>query len=104
MEFQRDGRLQQVRARKEVILSAGAINSPQLLMLSGIGEDTHLRSKGIPVLQNLPGVGRNLMDHIAIGGDLIVVIKLVYIQASIPFRSGANCLRGLFTLELSHSS
>jgi choline dehydrogenase len=54
-----------VRARREVILSAGAIQSPQLLMLSGIGDGEHLASVGISVRHHLPGVGRNLHDHLA---------------------------------------
>ncbi|VVC28520.1 Glucose-methanol-choline oxidoreductase, C-terminal,Glucose-methanol-choline oxidoreductase, N- [Cinara cedri] len=54
-------------ARKEVIISCGAINSPQLLMLSGIGPKDHLISKNIKVLRDLPAVGRNLMDHVAMG-------------------------------------
>ncbi|HEU0154212.1 MAG TPA: choline dehydrogenase [Arenimonas sp.] len=51
-------------ARREVILSGGAINSPQLLMLSGIGPAAHLRQHGIAVLKDLPGVGGNLQDHL----------------------------------------
>jgi choline dehydrogenase len=53
----------QVRARREVILCGGAFNTPQLLMLSGIGADAHLRSVGIPVRVDLPGVGQNLQDR-----------------------------------------
>ncbi len=54
-----------LRARREVVLTAGSIQSPQLLMLSGIGDGEHLASVGIPVLHPLPGVGRNLHDHLA---------------------------------------
>ena len=55
-----------VDAGKEVILSAGAINSPQLLMLSGIGPADHLADHDIPVVEELPGVGRNLQDHLQV--------------------------------------
>lgn len=68
MEFIRDGEKQIVYAKREVILSAGAISSPQLLMLSGIGPATHLQEIGIEVIQDSPGVGKNLQDHIAVGG------------------------------------
>ena len=54
-----------VRARREVIVSSGSIQSPQLLMLSGIGDGEHLASVGITVQHHLPGVGRNLHDHMA---------------------------------------
>ncbi|MBC7281977.1 GMC family oxidoreductase N-terminal domain-containing protein [Hoeflea sp.] len=54
----------QVSARAEVILSGGAFNSPQLLMLSGIGPGEHLRSRGVDVVKDLPGVGQNLQDHV----------------------------------------
>lgn len=57
-----------VNASKEVILCAGAFNSPQLLMLSGIGPSGHLSSLGIPIVHNLPGVGRNMYDHITFLG------------------------------------
>lgn len=50
--------------RREVLLSAGAINSPQLLMLSGIGPASHLREYDVPVLHDLPGVGQHLQDHV----------------------------------------
>ena len=55
----------------QVIVSGGAINSPQLLMLSGIGDGDHLRQLGIPVLEHVPGVGQNLQDHL----ELYVVQK-----------------------------
>ena len=53
----------QIKARREVILSTGTIGSPQLLLLSGIGEREHLENLGIPVIHHLPGVGYNLQDH-----------------------------------------
>jgi len=63
VEWQRDGQLQSARATREVILSAGAIQSPQLLQLSGLGPPDLLRKLGIPVVSDLPGVGENLQDH-----------------------------------------
>jgi choline dehydrogenase len=65
VEFARGGTRETVSARREVVLAAGAIASPQILMLSGIGDGTALSGLGIPVVRNLPGVGRNLQDHIA---------------------------------------
>ncbi|MBD3941338.1 GMC family oxidoreductase N-terminal domain-containing protein [Microbacterium sp. NEAU-LLC] len=61
------GITRQVRARREVILSGGAINTPQLLMLSGIGPAEHLAEHGIRVLVDAPGVGANLQDHLVAG-------------------------------------
>lgn len=58
------GRMEEIRARREVILSAGAIGSPQILMLSGIGPAEDLKDHGIAVCRDLPGVGRNLQDHL----------------------------------------
>ena len=59
------GQTGKIFARKEIILSGGAINSPQLLQLSGIGSTNLLKELGIPVVHNLPGVGENLRDHYA---------------------------------------
>ena len=64
LEYHHGGVLKQVRARREVVLSGGAFGSPQLLMLSGIGPAAQLQALGIPVQGDLPGVGRNLQDHI----------------------------------------
>jgi len=63
VEYRRHGQLRRVRACREVILSAGAINSPQILMLSGIGPAEHLRDIGIPVVHHLSGVGGQLQEH-----------------------------------------
>lgn len=66
IEYARGGQTVQARADREVILSGGAINSPQLLMLSGIGNADELRKLDIPVIANRPGVGENLQDHLEI--------------------------------------
>jgi len=63
-----DGAAKDIAADKEVILAAGTINSPKLLMLSGIGEAKTLRSFGIDVVEDLPGVGENLQDHVLVSG------------------------------------
>lgn len=76
VEFIRNNRRYIVKARKEVIVSAGTINSAQLLMLSGIGPRDHLREKKIKVVQDLK-VGYNLQDHIAPGG-LTYTIRYPY--------------------------
>jgi choline dehydrogenase len=63
VSYRRQGRDETARAEAEVILAAGAIGSPQLLMLSGIGPADHLREQGIYVIADLPSVGANLIDH-----------------------------------------
>jgi choline dehydrogenase len=65
VEFDYNGRRQFVRARREVVICAGTVNSPQLLMLSGIGDKEHLQRHGIEVVHHLPHVGQNLQDHFA---------------------------------------
>ena len=64
--YAKGGRMLIARANREVILSGGAFNSPQLLMLSGIGPADHLRDVGIEPVVDLPGVGANLQDHMAV--------------------------------------
>jgi choline dehydrogenase len=66
VEYLRRGTTHQVKARREVILSGGAINSPQLLMLSGIGDSAQLKKHGIAPIIHSPAVGRNLQDHLAV--------------------------------------
>ncbi|NOT64187.1 MAG: choline dehydrogenase [Acidobacteria bacterium] len=65
--YQHNGELQQAHAAREVLLCGGAINSPQILLLSGIGPADELRRLDIQVVADLPGVGRNLQDHLLIG-------------------------------------
>lgn len=64
--YLKDGQEQTVQAGREVILCGGAINSPQLLMLSGIGPQEQLESFGIELVKHLPGVGQNLQDHLMV--------------------------------------
>ena len=66
VEIEQFGSKKIVRARREVILSAGAIQSPQILELSGVGNATHLQRLGLPVVVNLPAVGENMSDHLQV--------------------------------------
>jgi choline dehydrogenase/4-pyridoxate dehydrogenase len=67
VEYERGGKLRVARATREVILCGGVINSPQLLMLSGIGDPDRLAEHGIACIHSLPGVGQNLQDHLSVG-------------------------------------
>jgi len=66
VEYLHEGTLHQARVNSEVILSAGAFDSPKLLMLSGIGDAEHLQAMGISVVVDLPNVGQNLQDHVLV--------------------------------------
>ena len=76
VELKRHGQIETVRARREIVLSAGAINSPHLLQLSGIGDPALLQSHGLDVVHALPGVGENLQDHLQ--------LRLVYEVSGVP--------------------
>ena len=71
IEYSQAGQTHQAFADREVIVCGGSINSPQLLLLSGIGDATHLAEHDIPLVQHVPGVGQNLQDHL----DLRVQVK-----------------------------
>lgn len=93
VEYRQGGALHEVRARREVLLSAGALLSPQLLMLSGIGPGVHLQQQGIAVAHELPGVGQHLHDH----PDVVLVAdapKLTDLFGISP-RGALNILRGI---------
>lgn len=75
--FKKENKKYVVFASKEVILSAGAIQSPQILMLSGVGPEEHLKEMKIDVIHNAPGVGENLQDHIASGGGSYLITNPV---------------------------
>ncbi|MEU8400033.1 FAD-dependent oxidoreductase [Nonomuraea sp. NPDC048892] len=75
VEYTRDGATHTARAEAEVVLCAGAIQSPKLLMLSGLGPAAHLAEHGIPVLADLPGVGANFQDHPLVIGPIGYMAK-----------------------------
>lgn len=80
IEILRDGRQQQtIRVRREIIVSAGSINSPQLLMLSGIGPKGHLTEFNIPVISDLR-VGENLQDHVGLGGLTFIIDESISVR------------------------
>lgn len=81
VEYLKEGRRRRVFAAKEVVLSAGALNTPQLLMLSGIGPADHLEALGIPVAHDLK-VGHNLQDHVSMAGLAFLVNESVTIVES----------------------
>lgn len=91
VEYSQGGNLKQVRAGKEVVLSGGAINSPQTLLLSGIGDAEYLKRFNIDVVANLPGVGQNLQDH------LDACVQYETSQPITLYSQQANPLRALLT-------
>lgn len=93
VEYMHENQLKQVYG-KEIILSGGAINSPQLLMLSGIGPAEHLTEMDIPVVMDLPGVGQNLQDHLAIP-------YIVHSTQPVTL-DGADTLKNIATFLLFH--
>ena len=94
------------RARREVILAGGAINSPHLLLLSGVGPAAQLREFGIEVVHDLPGVGENLQDHLAAGAMYLMTKPISLLNASNP-RSLAEFLarsRGMLTSNVAEGN
>ncbi len=83
VEFVQDGQLKQLNAQREVLLCAGAIQSPQILMLSGIGPHQHLVDKGIATQHDLPGVGQHLHDH----PDMV---QVVHVPSNVGHRRPEN--------------
>ena len=93
-EVRVSGALQQLKAKREVLLCAGALHSPQLLMLSGSGPGAALQQLGITTLHNLPGVGANLHDH----PDVVQVVDTPGLPElfGLSLAGAANALRGIF--------
>jgi choline dehydrogenase len=94
--YRRDGRDVEVRASREVLLAGGAINSPQLLMLSGVGPAADLRALGVEVVADVAGVGENLQDHLLTilayectqPGTLASAERLTSVARYLLFRAG----------------
>ena len=93
VEYQHDGLVKQLKANREVLLSAGAIQSPQILMLSGIGPHKHLLENGIATLHDLAGVGQNLHDH----PDVVQVTNAPHLTDlfGISFTGVVHALQGI---------
>jgi len=93
VEFVQDGHLKQLKCQREVLLCAGALQSPQLLMLSGIGEHQHLVDNGIATLHHLPGIGQQLHDH----PDVVQVVNAPQLTElfGLSIRGGLNTLKGI---------
>jgi len=84
VEFRRDGRLEQIGATHEVLMAAGALQTPQILMLSGVGPGDELTKFGIDVVHDLPGVGRNLHDHL----DVVQVVNAPTLKETVGVSFG----------------
>jgi choline dehydrogenase len=97
VEYVQDGRPQRVLARREVILSAGAVNSPQLLQLSGVGPGPLLQQFDIPVRVDNPAVGGNLQDHLAVSYSFKATQPTLNDELRSPFAKLIAGARYLFT-------
>jgi choline dehydrogenase len=93
----RDGSVDTLGAEREVILSGGAVNSPQLLQLSGIGDPEHLRPLGIRVVHDLKGVGRNLQDHPAMTVKQLCTQPISLLTQTRPITSALQVARYFVT-------
>jgi choline dehydrogenase len=108
VEYMQDGQIRQVRSRQGVVLSAGSLNSPRLLMLSGFGPGAHLQEMGIAVRHDLPGVGANLQEHV--GTHLVNEVNTPTINSEARglalMRNLASFLfrrRGILTSSVGHA-
>ena len=94
VEFIQAGQRRELRAGQEVLLCAGALQSPQILMLSGVGDGAHLQQHGITAVHHLPGVGRHLHDH----PDVIQVVHAPHLKDlfGLSLSGALSALRGIF--------
>lgn len=105
-----NGEVFEVQATKEVILSAGFAGSPQILLLSGVGPETHLTKVGVKVKLNLPGVGRNLQDHVSYVIDFKInqpnvnTLNYISLLEYVKDRTGPLSSRDLFSTSAKIAS
>jgi choline dehydrogenase len=99
VRYERGGQDVVVRARREVIISAGPINSPQLLKLSGVGPQAELAALGIPVVHDLPGVGENLQDHLEFYFQVASLEPVTLFKHMNPLRKALIGARWLLTRD-----
>jgi choline dehydrogenase len=99
VRYERGGREVVVRARRQVIISAGPINSPQLLKLSGVGPQAELAALGIPVVHDLPGVGENLQDHLEFYFQVASLEPVTLYKHMNPLRKALIGARWLLTRD-----
>ena len=101
VELRVNGALQQLKASREVLLCAGALQSPQLLMLSGIGAGAQLQQHGIAVVHDLPGVGANLHDHV----DVVQVVDAPHLTDlfGVSLAGAVNAIKGIFEWRRARS-
>jgi choline dehydrogenase len=105
VEYLSNSRLERVTAEAEIVLCGGAINSPQLLMLSGVGSVNDLQNLGIPVVAELPGVGQNLQDHLYLAVTYVCTQPLTLAGADTKWNILKYLLfkRGPFTSSISEA-
>ncbi len=101
VEVRVGGELKQLKAKREVLLCAGALQSPQLLMLSGIGPGAQLQKHGIATVHDLPGVGANLHDHI----DVVQVVDTPQVKDlfGLSLTGAVNAIKGIFEWRRARS-
>ncbi|XP_071523349.1 LOW QUALITY PROTEIN: glucose dehydrogenase [FAD, quinone]-like [Panulirus ornatus] len=106
VHFMYHGKMMHVMVLREVIMSAGTLSSPKLLMLSGIGAKHHLYQHGVPVVADLPGVGQNLQDHLNVHGLTWTVPSgaLNMPDAFVTFKKYLQSRRGIFSEPLGEKT
>ena len=101
VRYKKDNKSIDIRCNKEVVLSSGAFGSPQILMLSGVGEAKHLAEKDIALVHDLPGVGQNFQDHI----DYVQTFKVSSSEDSfgLSIKGGIDMLKAVFEWKKSRT-